>query len=54
MRNVLTHVNVLDSQTALHEITEGIALAYLTILETPMGSLAHQVSYDETLKITPN
>ena len=44
MKSVLTHVSVLDLQTALHEITEGIALAYLTILETPMGLLAHQVS----------
>ena len=54
MRSVLTLVNVLDLQTAPQEITEAIALAYLTILETHMGSLAHQVSYDWTLKITPN
>ena len=45
MKSVLTHVSVLDLQTALQEITEGIALAYLIILETPMGSLAHQVSF---------
>ena len=51
MRSVLTHVSVPDLQTALQEITGVIALAYLTILETPMGSLAHQVSYDKTLKI---
>ena len=44
MRSVLTLVNVLDLQTAPQEITEAIAHAYLTILETHMGSLAHQVS----------
>ena len=44
MRSVLTHASVLDSQIALQEITEVIALAYLIILETPMGLLAHQVS----------
>ena len=44
MRSVLTHANVLDSQIALQEITEVIALAYLIILETPMELLARQVS----------
>ena len=47
MRSVLTHVSALDLQTALQETTEGFALAYLTILETPMGSLAHQVSFQK-------
>ena len=47
MRSVLTHVSALDLQTALQEITEGFALAYLTIPETPMGSLAHQVSFQK-------
>ena len=49
MRSVLTLVNVLDLQTAHHGITEDIALAYLTILETPMGLLAHQVSFVKRL-----
>ena len=55
MRNVLTHVSVPDLQTALQEITGGTALAYLTILETPMESLAHQVSFQISLQkiLTP-
>ena len=49
MRSVLTHVSVPDLLTALREITGGTALAYLTILEIPMESLAHQVSFQKRL-----
>ena len=50
MRSVLTHASVPGMPIVMLAITEDIALAFLTTLETPMELHAHRVSYAKLIR----